>query len=494
MFGLGENVTGSVPGVSINSLEDWDNFAKAAQVSSYQTDHSSLTGVAAIRKESLEPSLRGVVAKMDSFKLWKAIRRQPTTSAVHEYMVQTSRGGQVDGMNIGEMGEVQFDVGDYQRKIARIKLFVTGVELSHFADVQTLEGQTLKARENENGLVRIANAVERSLLVSNSAASPNKIDGFFKQVDDFNAGQNVIHMDGSSDINELTDLIFQAKADVRQEGVYGDITDIYLDAYVQNDLDRNLFPQYRVQLDNNPTSLQVGAPVTGIRTSYGNIKTNETIWSNNAKNTAPQIVKSKGRMPDKVPAQPTLVVSAVAPGANTPGAVTGWTAARSGVFFYAFASVDADGREGVPSALQSGTVAAGGALRAVATAGVGANRATGGRIYRSEQLGVNDPAPTLADLRLVCEVAFADDNTSTYVDVNQNIPGSSSVPLMNMVPEAIQWLQLRPATQFPFAVTNTLAQRWAILLYGTLMLGQPQHHYYIKGYLPKYAPWKPFKT
>lgn len=495
MFGLGEELAlGSMPGVSINSLEDWDNFAKASQNSSYQTDHATLTGMAALRKESLEPTLRTVVAKMDSFKLWKSLTRQPVTSAVHEYMIQTSRGGQVDGMNIGEMGEVSFDVGDYQRKVERIKLFATGAQLSHFAEIQTLEGQTLKAIENENALVRIANAVERSLLVSRADVSPNKINGFYAQVDAFNGGQNVIDMKGSGGANDLTDIIYQAKADVRQEGVYGDITDIWLDAHVQNDLDRDLFPQYRVQLDNNPISLMVGAPVAGVKTSYGIVKVNETIWNNSASNTQPQIVKSKGRLPDVVPAQPTLVLTPIAPGAITSGALDGWTAGRAGTYFYAFASVDAEGREGIPSVIQSVTLAAGGAVRGVATAGIGSDRATGGRWYRSKQLDVNDVAPTLADLRLVTETPFALDGTSAYVDTNQSIPGASNVPMMNMVRESIQWLQLRPATQFPFAVTNTLAQRWAVLLYGTLMLGQPQHHYYVKNFLPTKASWKPFKA
>ncbi|MCD0168061.1 phage capsid protein [Deinococcus sp. 23YEL01] len=489
MFGLGQEVLGNgINGQAINSLQDWDNFAKAVQVSSYQTDHDGMTGVAAIRKESLEPTLRAVVAQSDTFTFFKGLKRQPVTSAVHEWMVQLSRGGQVDGMNIGELGEIQFDVGDYRRKVERLKLFATGAKISDFANVQSLEGESLRARENENAMVRIANAVERSLFVSDERYSPNKVNGFKAQVRNFEGGRNIINLNGSSDVDDLVQTIFHIKADVRQEGNYGDVTDTYVDAATQNALDQKLMPQYRVQLDNNPTSLQYGAPVGAIKTSYGNLKLNHTIWNDSAANTQPTIVKNRGRVPDKVPGQPTVTVTPVA---SAPGSADGWTAERAGEYWYAVSLVDADGREGLPSVLQSGTVAEGGALRVSGNAAFSAVTATGGRIYRSRK--DRDTMPELKDLRLSGEFAVESDGSFEYVDVNQRIPGSSSVPVMNLKPDSIQWLQLRPAMQFPLFATNQLIHPWAVALYGTLQLGQPQHHYLIDGFVPESSPWQPFK-
>lgn len=491
MFGLGQEVLGGgINGTMINSLEDWDNFAKAVQTSSYQTDHDGMTGLAAIRKESLEPTLRAVVATSDTFTFWKELKRQPVTSAVHEWMSQNSRGGQADGMNIGELGEIQFDVGDYRRHVERLKLFATGAKITDFANVQSLEGEALRARENENAMVRLANAVERALFVSNEKYSPNKINGFIAQVQNFEGGRNVIDMEGSGDVAELTQVLFQCKADVRQEGNYGDISDIYVDSYTQNAFDQHLMPQYRVQLDNNPNSLQYGAPVGAIKTSYGNIKLRDTIWNNNPANTAPTIVRSRNRLPDKVPAAPTITVTPVAAGA--PGSsAKGWTAERAGEYWYAVALVDADGREGPLSPIVSGTVATGGALQVDVQEGVGSVVPTGGKVYRSTQ----DPAtlPTAKDLRLAGEFALNQDGTATYIDVNQFIPGSSNIPVMNLKRESIQWLQLRPATQFPLFSANTLTHQWAVALYGTLMLGQPQHHYWIKNWVNPLSPFQPFK-
>lgn len=490
MFGLGQDVYSSV-GNGINSMEDWENFAKAAQTSSYQTDHATMTGLAAIRKESLEPTLRAVVAQSDSYTFYKELKRQPVTSAVHEWMSQVSRGGQMDGMNISELGEVQFDVGDYRRHVEKLKMFATGVQITDFANAQGLEGEALRARENENGMVRLAGAIERALLTSNEAYNPNKINGYKAQLTNFEGGRNVINTNGLNDINEVIKLVFQANADVRQEGSYGKgITDIYVDAYTQNSLDENLFKQYRVQLDSHPSSIEYGAPVGGIKTSFGNIGIKSTIWNNNAANTQPLIVKNKGKLPDSCPAVPTITVTPVA--AGVAGGATGWTAERAGEYYYYVALTDADGREGPLSVVQSGTVATSGALKIAGQAGPSTVVATGGKLYRSTQ----DPAtvPQPKDCRLSGEFAVNADGSFTYVDVNQYIPGSSSIPAMTLVKEAIQWLQLKPTTQFPLYATNRLVIPWAIVQYGTLMLGQPQQHYLFENVLNPNAPWKPFKA
>ncbi len=488
MFELGSEVLGGSHN-GISTYEQWEAFSKAVQTSSYETDHAELTGMSALRIQSLEATLRSVVASDNDFTFFNRLKREAVVSAVHEFNVQTSRGGQVDGMNIGELGDVQFDVGDYQRVINRIKLFATGAQVGHFASSQTLTGPQLISRENTNAVVRIANAVERASWHANSAYSPNKIDGFFAQLENFQGGKYIIDLKGTSDIDVFRQALFQANADVRQPGSFGKLTDFYTDMYMQNDLDNLLFPQFRVQMDSNPNALTLGAPVSGIKTSYGVLKANTSIWMNNAANTQPQVVQLHGKVPDSVPAKPTLTLASV----NTPaGGADGWTSARAGTFYGAIAYVDADGREGIPSDIVSATVAAGNGLSWSGARGTGGATPTAARLYRSMQ--TPGSAPTLADLRLVCEVPVALDGTFTYVDVNQNIPGSSHAAAMNFVPGSIQWLQMRPITQFPLFPTAKLVKPWAVVLYGALQLGLPQHHRGFKGYIPKDAPWRPFKN
>lgn len=487
-WGLGAEV-GNETSLAINSLSDWDNFVKAdAAVSSYQTEHAGMTGYSALRVESLEPQLRLVVARKESFTLWNMLKRQPVTSAVHEWMNQTSLGGQNDGMNISETGTISFDVGEYNRFVERVKLFATGAQVSLFLDVQKLHGQQAVQRENANGLTRMANAVERSLWVADERYNPNKINGLYAQIGKFDGGSHILDFKGTNDVNELIGVIMECKADVRQEGNFGDISHIFTDSYLQTAIDKSLFPQFRVHLDNNPASIQMGAPVAGIKTSTGNIKIAETIWNNNNSNTVPTIVKTKGVLPKDPPPTPTVTVAPLA--APQPGGAEGWTAERAGEYYYFVSLTDANGVEGPLSVIASATVAAGGAIKISGTVPESAVKATAAKLYRSRRNPAT--APTPKDVRFLGETVV-EAGAFTYIDVNQNIPGASSVPVLNMDPEAIQWLQLRPATQFPLFPTNTLMKPWAIALFGTLMLGQPQHHYWIKNVLYDDMRWHPFK-
>jgi len=474
----------------ISSYEDWNTFAKSVQTSSYQTDHATLTGMAALRVESLEPTMRAIVAQKNSFTFWGSLKRTATTSTVEEWMTQTSRGGQIDGMFNSELGNINFESGEYNRQVLRIKYLMTGAAISHVASVQKLHGEQLRARENMNALTRIANAAERGCIYGDESIVPNAFNGYFKQVADFNGGSNLVDAEGLSDANEYAKLVFEHHAEVMQEGSFGTLTDIYTDSFWQNAIDSSLFPQYRIHLDTNPTNLMMGAPVGGIRTSDGDVKINRNIWMNNHRNTQPVYVKNKFKATDGAPGAPTIAPTGV--GAGAAGGAKGWPTARAGVYYFAVAAINANGIEGVPSAIASATVVATGALALPITPNAD-GKGTGYAIYRSEQ--DPDTVPTLADLRLVTKIPAAiNGGVTTYVDVNQHIPGTSSAMHMNKTPDSIQWLQLYPATQFPLFPNNAAVVPWAVLMYGALQLGIPQHHYAVINLQPPNATWKAFKA
>lgn len=472
---------------SINTLEDWRTFEKAMQ-SSYETNHANLTGMSALRVESLEPSLRAVIAKAKNFTFLNCLKRTPTTSALQEWNVQTSIGGQYDGMSFGEMGEIAFDQGEYERKVERVKLFATGNEITVFADAQTLirGADNLRAQANKTGLTRLSAGFERSLIHANERNSPDRINGLVTQISNFNEGQNVIDIAGRTDVNELPSIIYDAKANVRQADVWGDITHCFTDAVTQKDLDMDLFPDYRVHLDeSNGKGVTFGAPVRKIATSNGDVEMREMFLSRNANNSMPYIVLNKGRLPDKYPGQPTVTATSVPVAAK--GKARGWDAQNAGTVWVVACAVDKVGREGVPSDFVAVTVPEGGAFDL--SAEVFASGAVPATCYRYYVSPMNmDRMPTLADMRFLTEQPV----NTVYRNVNQEIPGSSHIFLLNLDPDAIDIVQLRPATQFPLAVTNTLTERWASYLFATLRLGIPQHHFYAKNYLPKRAIWKPW--
>ena len=132
-------------------------------------------------------------------------------------------------------------------------------------------------------------------------------------------------------------------------------------------------------------------------------------------------------------------------------------------------------------------VAVGDKVTLTITASVGGTE-TGYAIYRSRRNGTNDTA----DFRLVARVAKGG-ATTTFVDRNEDIPGTSKAFLLNLNPghTAITWRQLLPLTRFNLYPTNAAVIPWALLLFGYLRISKRRHHVMIKNILPTTATWLP---
>lgn len=482
-YGLGSVTMGAgIPEGGITSFEDWNNFAKSVQTSSYQTDHAQLTGMSALRLESLETTARAVVANSETARLFKDLKRDPVTSTVHEWTNQTSLGGQFDGLFNSETGSINSDVGDYQRLTMRIKYMATQAQISHVAASQGIMGASLKARENKNGIERLIVGANRACYHGDEAVSPNAVNGITAQLRAFDGGSHILNAqtEGVTDANELAQFMFRLKAETLQEGMYGNLSHVYLDHFVQNDLDTSLFPQYRVHMQNDPTSLTIGAPVSGIKTSSGNLETVQDMWINNPTTSMPVYAKN-AKLPDNAPGALTMTATAAA-------TLTGsfFDTPKAGIYYYSVAPINANGVEGLPTNPVSVTVAAGGGATITVTPNPD-GKATGYALYRSTQ----DPAtaPTLKDMRLVGRFPISQ---LTYEDGNQKLPGSSTIYALSRNPDSIAIKQLLPVTQFPLYATNAAVIPWAILFYWALQLGIPQHHWVIENYVPKNG-WQPHK-
>jgi hypothetical protein len=110
-------------------------------------------------------------------------------------------------------------------------------------------------------------------------------------------------------------------------------------------------------------------------------------------------------------------------------------------------------------------------------------------IYRSRKNGTNG----VTDFRQMARVAKAG-ATTTYVDYNTEIPGTSTAYVLNMAPGqmAITWRQLLPMMKFPLYPTVAATIPWAQLLFGYLRIGKRRHIVVIKNIVPSSNAWKPF--
>jgi hypothetical protein len=94
-------------------------------------------------------------------------------------------------------------------------------------------------------------------------------------------------------------------------------------------------------------------------------------------------------------------------------------------------------------------------------------------------LGVRLYRGTLADGSDAKWIANLPIATVSYVDRNQQIPGTGYVFILERSPENLVLAQMTPLLRFPLAVVNTTIE-FLLLLYHTLVVKVPERQYIYK--------------
>ena len=185
MDGLQMLFGGGLPGFpnGIRTWEDWQAFAKAVQTAGdpHALDFKAgLSGVPAIRLESLEATLRSVVEREETFRLFRRLQPVPTFSSVAEWATQVGIGGDLADAFHSETSDIRGDAGQYKRNVLRIKYLMTRAEITLAALQQRTilgGGDDLKARENVNATLRILRALEWALFQGDEDVVPTQFNG-----------------------------------------------------------------------------------------------------------------------------------------------------------------------------------------------------------------------------------------------------------------------------------------------------------------------------
>lgn len=487
----------------LKTVEDWQSFAKAVQTAGAQNvldSKANLTGIPAIRMESLDGTLRATVAQEENLTLFKRLKTQGVKSSIFEFSTKTSHGGAIGGSFNAETGDIRGAVANYSRQLIKIKYLMERAEISVVGELQGIVGEEdAKAQENASATMRLLLSNEWALFNGNSLANPLEYDGIESVLNNVVGKSAFYDMDGSNDTGVLFGYVVDAAQKVTgpQGGWGGRITDLYLPPSVQADLDLYLEPQWRVPVEaNGPSSIEFGAPVAGIKTSFGKpIKLNQNWFINHGENpyvAAPLAVKTDGAIPSDAPSAPTLTATPVSAASVTgAGQTSRFSGSRNGTYYYAAESLTAGGTS-LTSAIVSAVVAVGGAVDLSVTPGAGVVP-TGVILYRSVQTPTS--APTVADLREFKRIPVTDPNNPTaptvYRDLNYDLPGAARIFALDLRPEAIDFPELLSLTTFPLYPTTKATRPWALLYFGSLRLGYPRRHRVIKNYVPKNAAWKP---
>ena len=496
---------GSVGG----ALGDMQDLQKALTASAYQTDVSTLTGGGALGTQSLDTAMKTVIQEEQHFVLFKKLQSTNATNIVDEYTRQTGVGGVLGGTTNTQLGTVNASSGTYAREIGLVKFLMTLRQVGYVLNIGKNIAEPV-AVEERNGALQLMTDAEYLLFHGNAAASPTQFDGVMTQIE-----ANVIS--GQCNSNHIVDMAGTAlttvlpftelQSAIQDYGNWGRITETFLPTPVQTDLNMGLDPAFRWSAQPTNQLLTVGGHVEGIRLTEGVLKTNIDTF-----------LQHSG-MPMAMPVEvnwPTAVTG-TANVAVTPGTPTGvaasnpastFTAARAGNYYYGVAGIDPNGNGNSPTVVSAQIAVAAGQSVTLTIPKSAAHQETGYAIYRSRLNGTN----AISDMRLIRIIPIATVNNAyvvttgsvgtgtatTFVDSNLDIPGTVSIPCLNMAPaaDAIGWRQFQPMTKIPlpFGVGGVPVISWFQFLFGYLRVTKPKHHGFIKNILPNSSVWRPFNV
>ena len=475
---LSRNTTGEASESAVAELR------KALDSGGYGTDVSTLTGGAALRIQSLDKTMQTVIQENKHFRLFNKLPKTKPGATVDEWTEQSGVGGFPGGSTNTETGIIADATGVYARRVGLVKYLMTRRQVSF---VETLIDNIVSAQATEqaNGAKQLLSDAEFLMFEGDSSVVPTEFDGISAQMQ---AGVNQGLVDGSAIIdargNNLTGIgsIADATATISGYGNFGTATDIFWPPLVQSDMDKNIDPAFRVALDNSPNSISLGTSVRALRTSNGDLTTNQDVFIRDEKQKTPFELRFPPVAATQASLQPSSVTYAQAGNISSL-----FSALQGGMYYYLVAGINA---AGTSTGLLSGQVAIGAGQANTITINASiAGLETGYVIYRSRLNGTN----ALSDLREMVRIPRTG-ATTTYVDLNRDLPGTARAYIMNLTPSdtAVIWRQLLPMVKFQLYPTASAVLPWAQLLFGYMRISKRRHLVVIKNIVPSGAAWNPY--
>ncbi len=454
-----------------------DEFRKAVEGASYATDTATLSGGAALRRQSLEPDLIRTTQTDDGFILYNLLSQTKATSMVDEYTTKPRVGGfPGSGVNT-ETGVIPAAQGQYEREVDFVKMFMTRREV--FA-VGTYQDNIIDpiADQKMDGILELKTAFEFYSWYGDKDVWPLGFDSLPKKIRATGDTDLIVDANGEG-LGFVAPEIIQLATKIGQKERWGKATDVFCSLDVQAEIDRNLDPAFRINANGSQSNV-VGTPVKAISTSRGELRMRsnqhiiegqapfETIWPDAA---------NKCLAPTSVVGTPTSGTAA-----------NKFQAKHAGLYYYAVEAICKDGRSLVTKSAQV-SVGQGDKVTLVITHPVDTT-ITGFMIHRSKRNGVN----TTAEFREMVAVPRQVGATTTYVDENQKVPGTSQLTLASIEAgrKAVDYRRLIPMTLFPLYPTDKAVHVWAQIAALYLRVAKPRQHAFIDNILPAGALWRPF--
>lgn len=472
------STTGAISGGDFEALQK-------ALSAGYGSDVSQLTGGGALRIQSLDKTMMATIQENKHFRLFNELNKARATATVDEWTEQSSVGGFLGGSTNTETGTIAEQTGSYARRVAQVKYLMTRRSVSFVATLGN-NIASAEAVEQAAGAKQLLTDAEYLSFEGDDAVVPTEFPGIYAQmVAGVNAGQvdgsNIIDCEGQSLAS--VNLVNKGAATISGIGNYGTPTHLFVSQLTQADFDTGLDPAFRVPLPNVPDGgVRLGAPVAGIRTSWGNVANMPDIYVLDEPSMAPFEVA----LPAVAAANDVFKPASVS-AATASDTASKFGSVHAGNYYYLVTGVNAKGQS---TGRISSQVAVSAGQRVTLTIGTSAGGTeTGYVVYRGRLNGTN----AVTDFRRMGRVARAG-ATTTYIDQNREMPGTTKAFMLDMLPSdmAINWRQLLPMLKFALYPTDAAIIPWAQMMFGYLRITKRRQHVVIKNIVPSGAAWKPF--
>lgn len=418
-------------------------------------DTAAFTGGRAMTPESLDTTLVNVLWTQDEARLFKALKKNPVKSPVHQWAKRTDV-GDGDGAWVAEGGDSFEKDQTIARKYVTMKYLQTLRKVTLQATLtNTLEDA--EASEKVAGTLWLIKQIERILFYGDSACIAEEPDGLIKLITD---SDHIIDLRGNDATSaDFENAITEGTRVVR--GNFGVSTDMFTSLMVMEDVQKLL--RDRIRFGNGKVG-DASAVFETYVTPFGRPKLVDDIFIQEG------AVGAASTLTSNRPSQPSIAVVRAASGALT----SQFGAGDAGDYYYQVAQVNKYGSSQLSAAVQVTGVLADDKVTITVTDG--ATPGTAQYVYRSKK-----DAADGTDCRFMVKTAYTGDSQE-IVDLNDDLPGTSSAFLLNMNPsyDAIEWNQLLPMMKFPLFPTNAAVIPFLMLLFGALGLKKEEQMIRVK--------------
>ncbi len=440
----------------------------------YGTDAAAYEQGRALQREDLEASLVSILdVKQNELKVFHKLHKQPVSSTVHQVNAQTGVGSD-EFLFVSEGEKASEDDAEFKRKIYETKYMSSKWQVSHPLTLTDNAANPVNTQKLA-ATMRVSRGTERAIFHGDSSVDPKQYDGLLKIITDSannteadeNHRATVVDLRGLEIGEKSTELEINADLDLFNavsEKVYskgGDLTDAYFPPVVANQF-------WKVMQDR--LRFNVGDAAMGF-TSLPDIPTaTGSVLKIKGDCGADKMFKVKGKIfaagdSTRRPNAPTAFTAAAAA-----DSASQFTKGFAGTYNYAVHAVNSYGISAGKALAEGVAVAAGNKVTLTITPDTNGAKATGFIITRTNADGT--------ELMEMVRIKNKGGDTTVYVDLNEDLPGTASVALVTpttteLAPN-LSFGQLMPISSFELPIDSSIAHRGVVALYGMLEVRAPE--------------------